>query len=152
MRHFPVLALELALIFFWAAWFAIVAVTNLFSALKAAGRLPASWRFASKNFEAVKKAVSIYDAPAWVPRWLFAGVIAWQLAACALFACAGAASLQAHALSWPAVYAAFTAGLGLWAAFMLADEITIKYAYEQAHELLFIAQLATLVALHLLAS
>ena len=44
----------------------------------------------------------------------------------------------------------FAAGLALWAAFMIADEITIKYAYEQSHELLFIAQLATLVALHVI--
>jgi hypothetical protein len=150
MTHFPVLALELALIFFWAAWFAIVAATNLCGGLKAAGRLPPSWRFASTNFEAVKKAVSIYAAPPWVAAFLFTGVIAWQLAACALFACAALASLQAHALSWPAVHAAFAAAIGLWAAFMLADEITLKYAYEQTHELLFLAQLATLVALHLL--
>jgi hypothetical protein len=152
MQHFPVLALKFALLAFWAAWFAIVAATNLFGGLKAAGRLPPSWRFASKNFEAVQKAVSVYEAPPGVAAFLFAGVIAWQFAAAALFACAALMTLQAHAVSWPAVYAAFTAGLGLWAAFMLADEITIKYAYEQAHELLFIAQLGTLIVLHLLPS
>ena len=32
----------------------------------------------------------------------------------------------------------------------MADEITIKYAYEQAHELLLIAQLASLALLHAL--
>jgi hypothetical protein len=44
------------------------------------------------------------------------------------------------------------AGIGLWAAFMIADEITIKYAYEQSHELLFVAQLVSLVAMHVLPS
>jgi hypothetical protein len=129
-------ALKLGLLLFWAAWFAIVVLTNVFGV--------------SKNYEAIKKAVSIYRAPPWVPRLLFAGVIAWQVVASALFAWAFASSLQAGALNMTAVNAAFAAGIGLMAAFMLADEITIKYAYEQAHELLFIAQIASLVALHAL--
>jgi hypothetical protein len=144
--------LKLGLLFFWAAWFAIVFVTNLFSALKAAGVLGESWKLASKNYEAVAKAVSIYRAPAWLPRLLFLGVVLWQLFAAALFACALVFSYRAGMLDGPAVRAAFTAGLGLFAAFMIADELTIKYAYEQAHELLFIAQLASLGALYLLPS
>jgi hypothetical protein len=146
----PLLTLKLGLLFFWAAWFSIVFLTNLCSALKAAGMLGESWKFASKNYEAVVKAVSIYGAPPWLPRALFLGVVAWQLLAAALFGCAFLSSLQAGALDVPATNVAFAAGLALWAAFMIADEITIKYAYEQSHELLFIAQLATLVALHVI--
>ena len=33
---------------------------------------------------------------------------------------------------------------------MLADEIVLKYELERTHELLFIAQLASLVAMHVL--
>jgi hypothetical protein len=94
--------------------------------------------------------VSIYSAPPWLPRALFLGVVAWQLLAAALFGCAFLSSLQAGALDAHATNVAFAAGLALWAAFMIADEITIKYAYEQSHELLFIARLATLVALHVI--
>jgi hypothetical protein len=143
----PVFVLKLGLLLFWAAWFAVVFLTNVFSGLKAAGVAGESWRFASKNYEAVAKAVSIYRAPPWVPGLLFLGVVVWQLIAAAVFAWAFASSLQAGALNATAVNAAFAAGIGLMAAFMLADEITIKYAYEQAHELLFIAQLATLIAI-----
>jgi hypothetical protein len=144
--------LKIALLAFWAAWFAIVFLTNLCGGLKAAGKLPGTWTFASKNFAAVKKATSIYAAPPWVPALLFARVILWQAIATVLFACATLASLSAGTMSWDAVNAAFAAGTMLWAAFMIADEITIKYAYEQAHELLFILQLATLVAVYWLPS
>jgi hypothetical protein len=143
---------KLALIFFWAAWFCVVFLTNLFSALKAAGLVGVGWKFASKNYAAVAKAISLYGAPAWVPALLFGGVVTWQLAAASLYAWALCSSLAAGAIAMPAVNAAFAAGIGLWAAFMIADEITIKYAYEQSHELLFVAQLASLVAIHVLPS
>ena len=141
--------LKLALLLFWSAWFAIVFATNAFSALKAAGRLPQGWRFASRNYEAVAKAVSVHRAPGWVPAALFAGVLAWQLAACVLFCDAFFVSLAAAVVQAGAADRAFAAGIGLFAAFMVADELTIKYAYEQAHELLLVAQLACLVVMHL---
>lgn len=134
---------------FWALWFAIVFLTNGFGALRAAGRLRPGWKFASRNFEAVAKAVSIYSAPPWVARSLFAGVLACQLAAAALYAAAFVAYAAGEASLAPADLA-FGAGIGLFAAFMIADEITIKYAYEQAHELLLVAQLASLGLLHAL--
>lgn len=142
--------LKLALLFFWAAWFSIVFATNVASALKSSGRLPPSWKFASRNYEWVCKAVSIYSAPAWVPRLLFLGVLAWQLITALLFWVALAASGGAGLMDMGLVNAASTAGILLWAAFMIADEITIKYAMEQPHELLFVAQLASLVVMHVI--
>jgi len=143
-------AFKLALVFFWASWFSIVFLTNAFSAMKAGGMLPPTWRFASKNFEMVAKAVSIYAPPPWVARLLFLGVLAWQLLAAILFWYAVASSGGTGVLNMDAVNAAFAAGILLWAAFMIADEITIKYSFEEPHELLFIAQLASLVVMHLL--
>jgi hypothetical protein len=138
------------LLAFWAAWFTIVFLTNAFSALKAAGRVGPGWKFASKNYESVVKAVSLYSAPSWLPRLLFAGVLAWQLAAAVLYAAASAGCLSSASIPIGLANLAFATGAGLCAAFMLADEITIKYAYEQAHELLLIAQLASLAAIHAL--
>lgn len=142
-------ALATALALFWALWFAIVFLTNAFGALRAAGRLRPDWKFASRNFESVAKAVSLYSAPPWVARTLFAGVLLWQLAAALLYG----AAFAAYALGMPSLALldlAFGTGIGLFAAFMLADEITIKYAYEQAHELLLVAQLASLALVHAL--
>jgi len=98
----------------------------------------------------VVKAVSIYDAPPWLPKLLFLGVVAWQALAAALFWYALAASGAAGIVDMAAVNLACGAGILLWGAFMLADEITIKYAMEQPHELLFIAQIASLLVLHLI--
>lgn len=142
--------LKLALLFFWAAWFSVVFATNVASALKASGRLPQSWKFASGNYDMVFKAVSAYSPPAWVPRLLFMGVIAWQAVTALLFWWALAASGGAGVLDMSLVNVASSAGILLWAAFMIADEITIKYAMEQPHELLFIAQLASLVVMHVM--
>jgi hypothetical protein len=141
-------AFKLALLSFWAAWFSIVFLTNLFSILKDAGVVGESWRFASKNYEAVVKAVSVYRVPPWVPRVLFLGVIAWDLVAAGLFGWAFEASFHSGAIAAKAMNLAFGAGITLWAAFMLADELTLKYAYEQSHELLFVAQLASLIAMY----
>jgi hypothetical protein len=140
--------LKLAILAFWAAWFAIVFLTNLFGALRAAGTLPPEWKFASKNYEWVQKAVSIFSPPPWVARFLFLGVLAWQFVAACLFAWALQASLQLGAIAAAQADIAFAAGILLWAAFMIADEITLKYAMEQPHELLFIAQVSCLVLMH----
>lgn len=143
-------ALKLALLLFWAAWFAVVFLTNVFGGLKAMEVLPPSWKFASTNYQAVVKATARYRPPAWLPPVLFMGVVLWQLAVAALFAWAAGAWLLDGRLDWRAVNLAFGAGIGLWAAFMLADEIVLKYEFERTHELLFIAQLACLVAMHVL--
>ncbi|MGE5615378.1 MAG: hypothetical protein ACM3X5_00540 [Bacillota bacterium] len=144
------ISLKAGLLLFWFAWFAVVFTTNALGGLRAARRLPQSWRFASKNYEAVVKAVSVYEAPAWLPALLFTGVLAWQLAAAALFLAAFVVSCHDGHVATAWADAAFATGIALWGAFMLADEITIKYTYEQSHELLFIAQLASLVAIHVL--
>ena len=144
------MTLKLLLLLFWATWFSIVFATNAFGLMKAAGVLPATWRFASGNYDMVVKAVSIYGPPAWVPRLLFLGVIAWQMLAAALFWYAVAASGAAGFVIMPLADAALATGILLWAAFMIADEITIKYAMEQPHELLFIAQAGTLLVMHLI--
>jgi hypothetical protein len=142
--------LKLGLLFFWAVWFAIVTVTNVTGALKASGMLGPSWRFASNNYPMVVKAVSIYDAPPWLPRLLFMGEVARQALAAILFWYALASSGAAGIINLDAVNLACSAGILLWCAFMIADEITIKYAMEQPHELLFIAQLASLLVMHLI--
>ena len=144
------MSLKLGLLGFWTLWFAIVAATNLCGALKALGRLPPSWRFASANYEAIVQATAKYAPPRWLPALLFAGVIAWQAATCALLALALAASLRAGLIDFPAATLALGSGIALWAGFMLADEIVLRYEFERTHELLFIAQLATLVALYVL--
>jgi hypothetical protein len=110
--------LKSGLVLFWAAWLTIVCLTNILAGLKALGILPEGWKFASGNYQAVLDTVSTYSWPAWSAGLLFLGVIAWQALAVFLF---WRAFLGSGA---GAVVAAFAASLGLWAAFMLADERT----------------------------
>lgn len=138
--------LKLGLILFWAVWLSLVLLTNVLAGLKALGLLPESWKFASDNYQAILKTIGNYSWPEWLGGLLFLGVILWQGLAMLLF--------WRAVLAYPAgpepVYTAFAASLGLWAAFMLADEIFTAYRQENAHAQFFIAQLATLLALQLL--
>ena len=130
------MTLKILLLGFWTLWFAIVTATNMLGA--------------SSNYPAVVRATQKFAPPGWVPKALFAAAIAWQAATTALLARSVALSLAHHAIEVDAATLALGSGIALWAAFMLADEITVKYEFERTHELLFIAQLATLLAVHLL--
>jgi hypothetical protein len=141
---------KVAILAFWTLWFSVVFLTNVFSALKAAGKVGPGWKFASKNYESVAKAVSLYEARPWVPRALFGGVLAWQLVTAYLFAAAIVAATSAGEMDFAAVNLAFASGMGFFGALMLADEVTIKYAYEQAHELLLLALGACLLIVNTL--
>jgi hypothetical protein len=118
--------------------------------LKALGVLPEKWKFASQNFQAVAEATAIYHSPRWLPALLFSGVVFWQLLAAVLFGWAPISSLGAGVLAWASLGIAFTVGLGLWVAFIIADEIFMQYDNESSHVLLFVALLVTLVSLYVL--
>jgi hypothetical protein len=136
--------LKRGLLLFWAVWLTVVFATNLADAAKALGLLVPSWPFASGNYRFLCETTSRYGTPAWLNGVLFASVVCWEGAAALLFWRA-AWHFQARA-----VYAAYAAGLGLWAAFLVADEVCIAYAVEGTHLRLFTAQLATLLAVELL--
>lgn len=144
--------LKLGLLFFWTTWFSLVLLTNLFAGLKALGVLPEPWRFASKNYQAIQDATESYVTPSWLPGLLFAGVILWQGLAVFFFWQAALRSLGFGMLDLDAATPAFAVSLGLWAAFMLADEIFKVYEGESTHLLIFLAQLVTLVGLYVLPS
>lgn len=81
---------------------------------------------------------------------LFGIVVMWQMNVAALFAWTLIESPKAGTIHVLAANWAFGAGIALWAAFMLADEVTLEYEFERTHELLSVAQLASLIALHVL--
>ncbi len=136
--------LKRGLLVFWAAWLSLVLVTNLLDAAKATGLLRKTWRFASGNYAFLCQTTDRYHTPSWVNGVLFAGVICWEGLAAVLF------WLACWNYQGRSLYPAFAVGLSLWAAFLLADEIFIAYAVAGTHWMLFIAQLATLLAVELL--
>ncbi len=77
--------LKRSLLFFWAVWFTVVTATNACDALKELGLLGLGWQFASGNFAFLVETTARYDVPAWLNAILFAGVIAWEATAAAMF-------------------------------------------------------------------
>jgi hypothetical protein len=140
------LLLKRLLLLFWGIWFTVVFATNLCDAAKAAGILSESWSFASGNYAAVCQTTAKYSPPAWFNSVLFACVLVWEAAAATAF---WWGALAHRGQQTRALYAAFMIGLGLWAAFLLADEIFIAYGMAATHIRLFVAQLVTLLVIEL---
>jgi hypothetical protein len=135
--------LKSGVLLFWAAWFTIVAATNVVDALKMARLVPAGFSFASGNWELMLKATAIHATPVAVVAVLFLGVIAWQALAAVLL-------WRAWAAGGRGGLAAFTVALALSAALVLADEIFIAYTLEAIHLRLLAVQLLSVLALRLL--
>jgi len=142
--------LKRILLAFWAAWLSLVFATNLFDAVKTAGLLGESWLFASGNYHFLAETTARYGTPVWLNMLLFLGVICWEGVAALLFWLAWWTFHGRGKDNTVMLYAAFTAGLALWAAFLVADEVFVAYAVEGTHLRLFTAQLATLLAVELL--
>jgi hypothetical protein len=140
----PVALLKRGLVLFWAVWLSLVFVTNLLDGARAIGLLPESWAFASGNYAFLCQTTARYGTPEWVNGLLFGGVICWEGLTAVLF------WLAWRTYPGRLLYPAFAAGLSLWAAFVLADEVCVAYVVEGTHWRLFTAQLATLLAIELL--
>lgn len=136
------------LLAFWALWATVVFTTNVLDGAKALGMLDDSWTFASGNYRFIEKTTARYDTPHWLNALLFAGVIVWEGTTTLLFwlACWRFGTPRGRRF----VNLAFTSGLGLWGAFLIADEIFIAYSLSGVHMRLLIAQLATLLVIELL--
>ena len=143
-------SVKLALVAFWGLWYLIAFSTNLCEGLRALRILPQTWPFASGNLGGITQAMKTYSASLSLSVLLFCGVLCWQLLCVILFGWAIVSSLSAESLNLRAVNVAFLGGLGLWAAFMIADEILKQYEVEHSHVLFFIAQLVTFIAIYAL--
>jgi len=135
--------LKSGVLLFWAAWFTIVVLTNVFDALKAGRVLPAGWTLASGYWELMLKVTAVHGTPVIIVGLLFLGVIAWQVVAAVLF-------WRAWVAGGRGGLAAFTVALALSAAFALADEIFVAYTIEPVHLRLLALQLLSVLALRLL--
>lgn len=116
--------------------------------------LPASWRFASGNFSLIREAIGIYPfAKHWAPV-LFVAVLLVQLAASLLFWRAFLDRQATITAGHPKVLQAFSVATGLFAGFLVADEVFIVYdrlpALETGHLLVFCALLLSLLVISVL--
>lgn len=80
---------------------------------------------------------------------LFVAVLLWELGTLLLFGRAMAQSFITGELALGAVNSAFGGSLALLAGFIIADELLQLYELEHSHILFGIAQLVTLIAIHI---
>ena len=90
--------------------------------------------------------------PQWLSGAMFAGVILWEGLATLLFWRAAVSYRIRSVEARDRLNAAFTGSIGLWAAFLVADEMFVAYetGVEGSHIRLFTAELASLLTIHLL--
>lgn len=133
--------LQAGLVLFWASYFSIVVITNVFDGLKGLGVLAPEWKFASGNWQLMVSVTKLYGTPTGVTALLFVGVVAWEVLGAALLW----QSLAAR--DTPGFSAAATRGftiiIALSAAFLLADEIFLAYSVAGTHIHLLIAQIVS---------
>jgi len=139
--------LKRLLLGFWSVWLTLILLTNVLDSLQARQVLGPNWRLASGNFKAIAATTARYDVPAWLNEVLFAGVIAWEAVAAALFW--RAFFLHGKPAGPAARTTATVVTLALWMAFVLADELFIAYPLVGVHLRLVTAQLATFLTLAL---
>jgi hypothetical protein len=145
-----VLPLKQGIVLFWAVWLSVAFFANAFDGLKALKIMRQGWRFASGNYALMTETTRKYHFPAWCTGLLFLGVVLWQGLSALLF---WYAFSTFHGMRFPGLRTldmAFLVSLALWAAFMIADEIFMAYDAEATHMRIFIAQLLSLLVLHLL--
>ncbi|HWV84237.1 MAG TPA: hypothetical protein VNZ62_02225 [Capillimicrobium sp.] len=126
----------------WATYLSLVCLTNTADALRALDVLGDGFAFASGNWELVRETTGVYDTPTAIDAILFGGVIGWEASAAVLFWLALAGRVP--------VMLAATVALGLWAAFIVADEVFLAYPIEGTHWRLLIALVVSVLALRLL--
>jgi hypothetical protein len=138
---------QTGLVLFWAVWLSLIAMTNLFDALKQAGFLPGGWTLASYNYDLVVQTVGAHGVPVVVGALLFGMVIMWQGLAAGLFWRAYSGLRRGRPGTGADVTQAFVVSLALWAAFLIATEATVSYATAGTHKATLIAQLASLLVI-----
>ncbi|MBN8825161.1 MULTISPECIES: hypothetical protein [unclassified Spirosoma] len=136
------------LILFWALYFSIVWSSNTADALKTLSILPTNWTFVSGNYTLIVRVLAIYQSPTWLARLFFGGVILWEALGAIYFWKAFGAVNRQTLTQTASIHRAFGVTIGLWAAFILADEVFLAYmlgGLSTTHYLLLLSELASFI-------
>jgi hypothetical protein len=128
---------------FWALYFSLVLASNFADGLKTLGWLGPQFPFASANYALIRRVTAIYGTPAIVVAVLFIGVLLWEAAATWLFW--RAVRRFRREFRHDGIYTPFGVAAGLWASFIVMDEVFISYGLASAHVGLLTLQLVTLL-------
>lgn len=136
------------ILLFWGIWFAIAFLSNL-TDFFIATNIVQPLSFHSGNYSALEKVIRIYNMPFYFLNILFFLDILIQGISAILFLIS-ALYFWYNKYFWQAINIAFIFSMSLWAVFLLMEEILIAYSFEAVHIRLFIFELISLLAIHLL--
>lgn len=140
-------SLKAGILFYWSAWTTIVVFMNLMDELKAMGVLPEEWKVSSGNYRAIARTTDVYSVPGWLDKLFLLGAMLWEAVGAGLFWRALRLYLVRDRARFAATYTASSTLLGLFAAFLLADEVLHAYEMERDHRDIALGLLASLLAL-----
>lgn len=128
---------------FWALWFSLAVLTNIFEIFKHLQVLPMQWWFHSQNFTLIKLVLDHAHLSTKVAWFVFAAVLIGEAFCCATH-------IRAFITQrWEHILYAFTCSMSLWFAFVIAEEILIAYSFEAVHiRLLLLEGLSLLMLAH----
>ena|SRR3990167_6013619 len=139
---------KLGTLLFWGIWFSIAFSTNIADFFITTNTHLAS-SFRSGNYNALEKVIVIHNTPHYFLNILFSLDIFAQGLSAILFFIA-VFCLWKHVYVWQAINIAFNVSMSLWAVFLIMEELFIAYSYEATHIRLFMFEMISLLALHLL--
>ena len=143
----PYTALKRLLLLFWSLYFIFVTGSNLVDAFQQLGWVPETWSFTSGNFGLVVTTVSTYGLSKGFAAILFVAVILLELSAALFFTAAARDTWKEDSANSTNASRGFVSAIGLFAGFIVADEIFVVYhrvsGLETTHLLVLCALLLT---------
>jgi len=115
------------LLLFWSLYFLFVTGSNLVDALQQLGWAPEAWSFTSGNFGMIAETVGEYGLSKGLAAGLFGGVILLEIAASVFFLAALRGTWSQPESQSPHLLRAFLSAIGLFAGFIVADELFVVY-------------------------
>lgn len=137
------------LLFFWAIYFFLFFLTNLMDLFASHNVLSQGWLFRSGNYALIISTIKIYEFTSTTAVFLFLCDITLQAIASILFLIASI-RFCCHKKAWRWINIAFGVSMSLWALFIIMDELFIAYNYESTHINIFMLELLSLLAIHVL--
>ncbi len=137
------------IVIFWSIWWLIALWTDIVGGLAHWLNWQFSWA-PDLNYPFLISSLKMYPLPAWVPFWLFIGIIVWSLLSTALFCWASIGIISKNKHWFSRTQTAFIVSLSYWLSFFIADQLVMNFNLEQNHMVQGGFQLLTFLALYLL--
>lgn len=121
-----------AIILFWFIWWLIALWTDVVGVMAHAGYLKQSWAL-DTNYPFLVDSLKMYQVADWIPQLAMVGIILWSLFSTLLFLWASLNLNQSESRWKGLADYAFIISLCYWMAFLLADQLVMKYDLEENH-------------------